>query len=313
MRGLEEQGLTTRARMPDPKRRGAVTAALSNAADILFIVPAFALVGTVLLFPIGSSIFHSLYDWQPGYTSPFVGLANYTALAGNVFFQQVLKNEGIFLLGVPLWVFLPLALALFLHERVAGSGFIRTLIFAPAVASPAILGIFFRSVLSPTGVLNTILRAVGLGYFARNWLGDQGLVKPVIIAIIAWATLGIGLVIFSAALSAMEPHLLEAADVEGASSWQRLRYVVLPALRAIIDLYLALMVLIVFVGLFGWIYVLTAGGPAYASTTLDYDIYVHALTLGEFGLAAAEAVYLLAIVVFVVAVTRIVRRIHTRG
>jgi ABC-type sugar transport system permease subunit len=111
----------------------------------------------------------------------------------------------------------------------------------------------------------------------------------------------------------MEPHLLEAAEMEGASSLQKMRFVILPALRPVIDLYAALMVLLVFVGLFAWIYVLTSGGPGFASVTLDYDIYQHALTYGQFGLAAAESVYLLAIVAVVVILAHRIRRIRSRG
>ena len=222
-----------------------------------------------------------------------------------------MRNEAVFLIGVPIWVLLPLVIALFLHDRVPIAGIVRTIIFFPAVASPAILGIFFRSVLSSTGLLNTILRDIGLGFLAKNWLSDPALVKPMIIAVIAWATTGIGVVIFSAALSAMEPHLIEAADVEGASSWQKLRFVILPTLRPVIDLYAALMVLNVFVGLFAWIFVLTGGGPGFASTTLDYDIYQHALTYGQFGLAAAESVYLLAVVIVLVVLAQRIRRLRS--
>jgi ABC-type sugar transport system permease subunit len=285
----------------------------ASAGDALFVVPALALVGILLLYPIGTGIFRSLYNWDPGYASPFVGLANYTTLAGNALFQEILRNEGVFLIGVPLWVLFPLAIALFLHERVPFAGIARTVIFYPAVASPAILGVFFRSVLAPTGLLNTILHDVGAGGLAQNWLAEPNLVKPVIIVVIAWATAGVGVVIFSAALAAMEPHLLEAAEVEGASGWQKLRYVVLPTLKPVIDLYVALMVLMVFVGLFAWIYVLTQGGPGFSSTTLDYDIYQHALTYGQFGLAAAESVYLLAIVVVVVVLTHRLRKLGSRG
>jgi len=277
------------------------------AGDALFVLPALLLVGGLLLVPIGIGLFRSLYKWDPGYASPFVGFANYTELAASMVFREIMKNEGFFLLAVPVWVLLPLAIALFLYERVPIAGLARTIIFYPAVASPAILGIFFRGVLAPTGLINSLLRAVGLDGLARNWLADPNLVKPVLICVIAWASAGVGVVIFSAALSALDPSLLEAADVEGASGWQRLRFVVLPALRPVVDLYFALMVLMVFVGLFGWIYVLTGGGPGYASTTLDYDIYQHALTYGQFGLAAAESVYLFLIVVVIVLLTRRLR------
>ena len=279
----------------------------SQAADFLFVLPALALVGGLLLYPIGNGVYHSLYNWHPGYASPFVGFANYTKLAGDALFREIMRNEAVFLIAVPFWVLLPLALALFLYERVPFAGVARTLIFYPAVASPAILGIFFRGVLAPTGLLNSVLGAVGLDRLEQNWLADPKLVKPVLICIIAWATAGVGVIIFTAALSAMEPSLLEAAEVEGASPWQRIKWVVFPALRPVIDLYFALMVLTVFVGMFGWIYVLTSGGPGYASTTLDFDIYQRALVYGQFGLAAAESVYLIAIVVIVVLLARRLR------
>jgi ABC-type sugar transport system permease subunit len=188
-----------------------------------------------------------------------------------------------------------------------------TIIFFPAVASPAIVGIFFRGVLSSNGLLDTLLRSVGLGGLAKNWLSDPGLVKPVIICVVAWATAGVGVVIFSAALSGIDPNLIEAAEVEGASGLQKLRFVMIPALRPVIDLYLAFMVLIVFVGLFAWIFVLTAGGPGFASSTLDYDIYQHALFYGQFGLAAAESVYLLGLVVVVLLLASRLRRLNQRA
>lgn len=286
---------------------------MSAGADGLFLLPALGLVGWLLLYPIGTSVFRSFYDWNPGYHSSFVGLANYTALAGNLAFQQILRNEAVFLIGVPVWVVLPLLIAILLQERVPFAGVVRTIIFFPAVASPAILGIFFRSILAPMGLLNTLLDSIGLGFLARNWLSDPNLVKPVIIAVITWATAGVGVVMFSAALGAMEPHLIEAADVEGASSWQKLRFVIFPTLRPVIDLYAALMVLNVFAGLFAWIYVLTSGGPGFATTTLDFDIYQRALTYGQFGLAAAESMYLLALVVLIVVFARRIRKLHARA
>src|SRR5262249_22465024 len=117
-----------------------------------------------------------------------------------------------------------------------------------------------------------------------------------------WAGLGVGVVIFSAALSSIPAELFEAAEIDGASWWQRLRYVMLPGMRSTVELYVVFQVLSVFLFLFGWIYVVTQGGPGYSSTTLDYDIYQNALSYGIFGLAAAESVYLLAIVLLILGV-----------
>ena len=279
----------------------------SQAADFLFVLPALALVGGLLLYPIGNGVYHSLYNWHPGYASPFVGFANYTKLAGELCSVKSCGTRRSFCSPCRFGSSYRWRSRFFCTNVCLSLASRRTLIFYPAVASPAILGIFFRGVLAPTGLLNSVLGAVGLDRLEQNWLADPKLVKPVLICIIAWATAGVGVIIFTAALSAMEPSLLEAAEVEGASSWQRIKWVVFPALRPVIDLYFALMVLTVFVGMFGWIYVLTSGGPGYASTTLDFDIYQRALVYGQFGLAAAESVYLIAIVVIVVLLARRLR------
>jgi len=155
--------------------------------------------------------------------------------------------------------------------------------------------------LAPDGPLNAALRGVGLGSLARSWLDEPGLVKPVLIFVLAWAGLGTGVVIFSAALSSVPPELFEAADLDGASWWQKLRYVMLPSLKHVVEGWVVFQIVSIFLFTFGWIYVLTGGGPGYASTTLDFDIYENSIGLGYFGTAAAEAVYLLGIVAVIVA------------
>src|SRR5204863_8026828 len=102
-------------------------------------------------------------------------------------------------------------------------------------------------------------------------------------------------------LSAVPQGLFEAAARDGAGWWQRLRHVVLPGLRRIVELWSVILVVTLFVAVFPWIFTLTRGGPGYTSTTIDYDIYQNALGFGRFGTAAAESVYLLVIVGVVVA------------
>ena len=102
--------------------------------------------------------------------------------------------------------------------------------------------------------------------------------------------------IFSAALATVPPELFEAAVIDGAGWWARFSYVVLPALRSVIQLWVMILIITVFVSLFPWVYTLTRGGPGYSTTTLDFDIYQNALTFGFFGTAAAETVYLLVLI-----------------
>jgi multiple sugar transport system permease protein len=269
--------------------------------ELAYALPVIVVIGLLILLPTASVIAHSFTNWQPGYASPWVGLQNYRDLLGSDQFREILANQAFLLLGVPLWTIAPLVLAALLYERVPFPGVFRTVYFIPATVSPAVIGILFSFVLAPTGPFNTGLRKVGLGSLASNWLADDRLVKPVVIAVLAWATIGTGVVIFSAALSAIPPELFEAAALDGGSWWQRFWHITVPSVRRVIELWVVILVITVFVAVFPWIFTLTRGGPGYSSTTIDYDIYQNALGNGYFGTAAAEAVMLLIIVAVVVA------------
>jgi len=268
--------------------------------EALYVLPIVIVVGVALLLPVASVVAHSFTDWQPGYGSPWVGDRNYAELLQSDQFHQILFNQAFLLLGIPIWTILPLVIASLLHERVPVPGVFRTIFFFPATISPVVIGILFTFILAPTGPVNASLRAIGLGGLTHNWLVDERLGKPVIIGVLAWATLGTGVVIFAAALSGIAPELFEAATLEGANWWQRLRYITVPSIRSVIELWIVILLVTLFVGVFPWIYSLTRGGPGYSSTTIDFDIYQNALTFGYFGLAAAEAVVLLVIVALVV-------------
>ena len=236
-------------------------------------------------------------NWQPGGSSPFVGLANFRLLIDSQAFRGVLVNEGVFLLGVPIWTILPLVLAVFLFHGVRFAGLIRTLIFLPAVVSPALLGVMFTPILAPNGLVNNTLGSFGLHSLARPWIDNPDLVKPTIIVLLAWANVGLGVAIFTAALTGIQPALLDAAEVAGASSWQKMTNVILPGLRRTVVGWATFMALQVFLWIFGWIFVLTGGGPGNSSTSMDYDIYNNTIVNGLYGLGAAEAVYLLLMVI----------------
>jgi ABC-type sugar transport system permease subunit len=271
----------TNARIVSARTASGGVRALTRVADLLFLLPILAVIGIFIVLPSVSVVAHAFTDWDPGYASPWVGLRNFEDLATSPQFRQILENQGIFLLGLPLWIFLPLLIAAMLYERVPAPGVFRTIFFFPATVSPAVIGILFSFILLPDGPLNSALRSVGLGALAGNWLTQPNLVRPTLIAILAWATLGTGVVIFSAALSVVSPELFEAAALDGASWWQRFRYIVVPGVRT---------------------FTLTRGGPGYLTTTLDFDIYQNSLSFGYFGTAAAESVYLLVIVAVVIAV-----------
>lgn len=279
------------------KRRSARARRIGGALP--YIGPLLIAAIVVVLAPALFGLSRSFYNWQPGSSSPFVGLSNFKLLADSPTFRTILVNEGVFLLGLPVWTFLPVVIAVFLFTRVRVAGLVRTLIFLPAVVSPALLGIMFTPILAPDGLVNTTLRHTGLGALAHPWIDSPGLVKPTIIGILAWANVGLGVAIFTAALTSIQPELVDAAAVAGANSWQRIRYVILPGIRRTLILWMTFQALGVFLWLFGLIYSLTAGGPGDSSTSIDYDIFNNTITNGLFGVGAAESVYLLAMVALI--------------
>jgi ABC-type sugar transport system permease subunit len=107
--------------------------------------------------------------------------------------------------------------------------------------------------------------------------------------------------IFTAALTSIQPDLMDASHVAGANSWQRVRYVILPGIRRTLILWMTFQALGVFLWLFGLIYSLTAGGPGDSSTSIDYDVFTNAITNGLYGLGSAESVYLFAMVAVLIA------------
>ena len=264
--------------------------------DVLLAVPAVALVAMLTVVPGLYALYRSFFDWQPGYASPFVGLTNYRTLLSSESFHAILRNHGVLILGAPLWTIGPLVVAVLMYEGVRGAGFFRSVFLFPSILSPAVVGVLFAGILRNDGLLNRTLDSLGLHFLTHQWLENPDLVKPVLIMLFLWSGLGTSALIFSAALAALPTALLEAATMDGASWSQRFRHIILPLMARQIVFVTAFNVITVFLYSFGWIYAVTAGGPGYASTTIDYDIWQNALRFGFFGLAAAESVVLLLIV-----------------
>ena len=247
--------------------------------------------------PDGTAIYRSFFDWNPGYDSPFVGFGNYRYLFESDVFREIAINQLIFLLGVPLWAGVPLLVALLLYEHVPAAGVFRTIFFFPAVLSPVILGLLFRSFLRADGVLNVTLEDLGLGSLARPWIDDPSYVKPVVILVAVWYTMGFGVIFYSAALSTVPPELFEAAELDGANWFQRLWYILLPRIMPIFLLNTIFSVATAFL-LFPYAYVLT---PADRICKHEHRLrhLPEPLQSGFYGIASAEAVLLLLVMMVV--------------
>ena len=282
-------------------------------ATVVLLAPSAILVGLVLFIPTAYVGFKAFFDWHPNGSSPFVGLENFIDVLSSDAFRSVMFNQFVLLLGMPLWILVPLMITFLLYEDTKLPGVWRTIYFLPAVLSPALVGILFRSLLGTKGIINTWLRSVGLESFALDWLTNPHLVKPVIIVLILWAGVGTGVVIFGAAMSAVPTELFEAARLDGAGWWARMIHIAVPSIRDAIYLYVAFQVLALFLFMFGWIFVLTGGGPGLSSTTIDFLIYQEVFRFGFFPTAAAMAVLMILVLLTLFGLPAALVSRRTRG
>jgi ABC-type sugar transport system permease subunit len=268
----------------------------------LFCLPAVGLLALFVGYPLCRLVYYSLTNYD-GLSAPtWFGFGNYRFLIGWPNFHRVLFNNAILVLGVVVWVLIPFIVSVVIFPLRRANA-IRAILFIPALLPPIIVGGVFRLLLADDGILNQVLHDLGLGYLALPWLSSPKVVLFTIIGVIAWATLGTGVLLYSTGLSAMSPSYVEAARLDGASWVKMLWYIYRPALRGITRFWALLLTATTVTGFFPWIYGLTQGGPGSSSTTLDYDVYL-SLSSDELGRASAIAVVSILFVVTVILVQR---------
>ncbi|MET0589951.1 MAG: sugar ABC transporter permease [Naasia sp.] len=256
------------------------------------VMPAILLVIGFMIYPVVYAVWIS-FNRTNGVTFEFIGLGNYTKLLADPLLHKVFLTNLIFLVSVPLVILAALVCAVLLYERVRGWKLFRVLFFVPNVLSTAVIGLMFKTLFSYRGPINAVIVAGGgqpIDFFA-----GAGSAIFVIVMALVWSGFGYQTLILLSGLSSINPEIFEAATVDGAGWWQRLWYVTLPNIRGVLALVSILNVLYTFTALFGFIFVMTAGGPGYDTTTLDYLIYTLAFSstrLGE-GSALAVMVFLL--------------------
>jgi ABC-type sugar transport system permease subunit len=272
-----------------------------SAFPYLAVLPAAALVLVLMVLPIGETIYHSFTNWD-GLTSTFIGLENFRLIFQNPVSNQVFLNSVIFLISVPLILAASVLVAVLVYERVPGWRLFRFLFFIPNVLSPVIVGALFSTFFLPSGLVDKALSPIGLSTFP--WLSHPWTARAVVIVALVWTSFGFGMVVVLSAMSTIDPALYDAAAIDGASWWRRLWSITIPMISGSLQFLSVINVIYTFTSLFSFVYVITAGGPGFATTTVDYFTYLTSFENGEFGYGAALAV-LLFLVVLVLTVVQI--------
>jgi ABC-type sugar transport system permease subunit len=281
----------------------------------LFSAPLIAGIAVVFLYPLVSLFRFSFERVGSAYVpSEFVGFDNYRYVYSDPLFWKAITNNATLLLCVPVLIVLATVIAALLFDRVRGWKAYRTLVFLPYVISIPVVGIVFGYLFQLNGLTNSFLRAIGLGPLAQDWLGSSSWALLTIMATIVWKELGFGVILFLARLISVPDDIFEAAKIDGAGWWRRLRYVTVPQLAPAILFYAVVETITMLSWVFAYIYVMTAGGPGNSTVVSEYYIFQQTFQNTVIGIGAAAAVTLLAFVsVLIVARVWIVRRLEGLG
>lgn len=260
-----------------------------RAIGLLAVLPAFLIVVGFMAFPVAFALFISFTKMR-GTTFQLVGLENYIRLIDDPIVHQVFLVNLKYLVSVPLVIFAALVVSVLLFERVRGWRFFRVIFFLPNVLSIAVIGIMFRNAFGYYGGVNQLLGLFGVEPIL--FFTNSTYAIAIIVLALVWAGFGYQSLLLLAGLTSISPSVYEAAALDGAGWWQRLWYVTLPNIRRVLGFVFIINVLYTFSSLFGFVFVMTAGGPGYETTTIDYLVYLRAFQNPGSGAALAVILFL---------------------
>lgn len=270
----------------------------------LFLTPPLVVYCAIVIAPLLVSFYYSLTDWNGfNITYNFVGLENFLKIGRDPLFFGAIANTVVWMMAA---VFLPsaggLAIALALNGRGLAGNFFKSLFFLPICLSLVVIGQVWIWMYHPDwGLINTMLRGVGLGGWARAWLAQPQTALWSVIVAWSWQQTGLAMVIFLAGLTGVPKELTEAAEIDGANYWQSLRSVVMPLLAPATVVVIALAI-INSLKSFDIVYVMTQGGPFHSSDTLAMFMYSESFKKYYMGYGSAIAVVLFAITLVLISI-----------
>ncbi len=254
----------------------------------IYTLPAVLFVLLMMVFPIVYTVRISFFEWSMSATTPpkWVGLANYIALLKDARFWHAVNATFYFtVLALVLETVLGVAIAMLLYREFRGKNIVKTLFLLPMVATPVAMGLVWLLIYEPSiGVANMMLKS--LGFKPLLWLASQSQVIPSLVIVDVWEWTPMIALIVMAGLSTLPSDPYEAADVDGATLWQKFTHITLPLLRPTIIVAVMLRLIDV-LKTFDIIYSTTQGGPNLASETLNLYGYVLGFQYFKLGMASA--------------------------
>ena len=272
-----------------------------NVVPYLYILPNMILFMVFMIIPVFMALYYSFMDWKGIGDPVFTGLENYQWLFTDDTFWKSLWNTAYYTLAtVPFIMVLALFLAMLLNMALPLKGVFRAAIYLPAVVSTVVVGMIFTWLFQDqVGLINYLLNLLGIE--SIQWANDPKFAMIMLVAATIWQRTGYNMVIYLAGLQGISQEYYEAAIVDGASNWQRFRYLTLPLLKTT-HVFVMITCIIHSFRSFDLVYTMTKGGPLNSTKTMVMYIYELAFTRSQFGRASAAGVALFTIMVVLTAV-----------
>jgi raffinose/stachyose/melibiose transport system permease protein len=302
--------IATRSSAPTVTRRAQAR------LGIALVIPVMVMVVVFFLVPMGNALYFSVTDFDGlDPNPPFVGLANFAELFVDPKVLAALSNNLIWIVvGTVSPMVIGILVAMLLWSVQRGSTLYRVIFFLPYVLPGVAIGIVWGWIYDPVnGLLNQMLRAVGLGDLAKGWLGEPDIALYAVLITAIWAGTGFAIVIFLSALRNVDTELVDAARIDGANAAQRLWYIVLPQIMPVFLMVLTLTLVGGF-SVFDIIFIMTGGGPAEATDVLGTYAYNNAFKLNDisYGTTLALLITVLSVPIAVL-LNRLQRRLSLQG
>lgn len=283
---------------------------------IALIIPVMLMVAVFFLFPLGSALYYSVVEFNGvNPNPPFVGLANFQRMfTDSEVGAALLNNLTWIVVGTVAPMVIGLVVAVLLWSVRRGTVVYRVIFFLPYVLPGVAIGIVWGWIYDPVnGLLNQLLRAIGLDALTRGWLGEPDLALYAVLATAIWAGTGFTIVIFLSALRNVDTELVDASRIDGANAPQRLWYIIIPQIMPVFLMVLTLTLVGGF-SVFDIIFIMTKGGPAGATNVLGTVSYTNAFQLNDisYGTTLALLITILSVPI-AVALNRLQRRLSLQG
>lgn len=260
---------------------------------LTFLLPPLILYTLFVIYPILSGLFTSFFQWRGTGAKTWTGFSNYEKLFSDEYFSNALINTFKYMIvQVPIVLGLALLFAILLSNshRSRWAGFYQSSVFMPFVLPSVAIALLWSTIFNPiTGLLNIILKSVGLDFLATEWLGNADTAFGAIVWVKTWSSVGFYTLLLIAGIANIPKEVLEAADIDGASRWQKSTRIIIPMLGPVLKIVIIFLVLNS-LKMFEEPQLMTSGGPNRATEPISLYMYEQAFSNFNFGYASTIGV-----------------------